>query len=69
MFDWFIFGTHVAHPTCILAAAEGDVERCWDSVPVTCADWRPRLNYGILLPTSISCGILKPGLMVVVQKS
>ena len=61
-----IFGTHVAHPTCALAAAEGDVGRCWDSVPVTCADRRPRLDDVILLPTSISCGILQPGLMVVV---
>ena len=66
MSDWFIFGTHAAHPTCTLAAAEGDVEHCWDSVLVICADRRPRLNYGILLPTSISCGILQPGLMVVV---
>ena len=66
MSDWFIFGTHVAHPTCALAAAEGDVERGWDSVPVTCADRRPRLDYGILLPTSISCEFLQPSLMVVV---
>ena len=48
MSDWFIVGTHVAHPTCTLAAAEVDVEHCWDSVPVTCADRRPRLDYGIL---------------------
>ena len=66
MSDWFTFGTHVAQPTCALAAAEGDVERCWDSMPVACTDRRPRLDYGILLPTSISCGFLHHSLMVVV---
>ena len=66
MSDWFIFETHVAHPTCALAAAEEGVERGWGSVPVMCVDRRPCLDYGILLTTSISCEILQPSLMVVV---
>ena len=66
MSELFIFGTHVTHPTCALAAAEEGVELSWGSVPVTCVDGRPRLDYGILLTTNISCGIWQPSLVVIV---